>query len=137
VKALEPQLAAIPWRHALRPAATRVRILWRLNSHDPEAAREGIELLDPLLATRPRVQDLFLRTRLAAAGADLDTALGSLWDVVTGFERRPGFPAIAKEALSHLEGLGAEARRDPRYPSLAARLGAGRSASRLSGEAER
>ena len=119
----------------LRPAATRVRILWRLNSGDPRAAREGIALLEPLLVTGPRVQDLFLRARLARAGADPDTALASLWDVVAGFERRPGFPAIAKEALSLLDGLPAEARRDHRYAPLAARLRAGASGSRPDGEA--
>jgi spermidine synthase len=123
VKALESELASIPWRHPLRPAATRVRVLWRLNSGDPAAAREGVELLEPLLATTPRVQDLFLRTRLAIAASDPEAAIVSLWDVVSSFERRPGFPAIARQAASLAATLPDAARRDPRFAPLVARLG--------------
>ncbi len=104
--ALEGALAAVPPRHPLYNAATRLRIAWRLAGGEPVAASEAVRLLDPLLATSASAADLLLRARLGAQAGDAATALASLDEVSRAtLPDRARRQAIAAEALAVLEDL--------------------------------
>lgn len=114
VRALDAALANIAPRSPLFRAATRLRIAWRAASGEKEPAREGLELLDPMLASRATTGDLLLRARLAAQAGDAATALVSLDELTRATpadasSRR----ALAREALTLYEAMpsGADALR--------------------------
>lgn len=103
---LEAPLAAVPPRHPLHQAATRLRIAWRLASGEPQAAREAVGLLDPLLAGSASAGDLLLRARLGAQAGDAATALASLDELARAtVPDRGRRRALAEEGLAVLEAL--------------------------------
>jgi len=104
VESLEPQLAALESRHPAFRAASRLRAAWREASRDPARAREGIEILDPVIAGRAEIPDLLLRAKLGAQAGDDHVVLASLWDLVGVVEARRLAP-VAREALGVLDGL--------------------------------
>jgi hypothetical protein len=103
VAALEPQLAAVDAHHPAYAAATRLRIGWRLASGDPVRAREGLRLLDPLIATVALPSDILTRARLAAKAGDADLVRVTLYELAPSLERREGLTGIAEEALRILD----------------------------------
>lgn len=103
----EPQLAEVDPRDLLYAAATRLRIAWRLASGKPEAAREAINLLDPLLAARAPVRDLLVRARLGRAAGDPEIVLASLAEVAVAARERAQLAPAARTALALLDQPGA------------------------------
>jgi spermidine synthase len=84
---LEPRLAAVDFRHPLFVPAIRLRAGWRIDSGEPGLAREAITLIEPLLSPLPRVPDLLLRARAAAAATDVPRALASLGEALPRLQR--------------------------------------------------
>ena len=104
--ALDPELAAIGPRSALYRPATEARVAWRAAVGGPVASREGLALLDPLLATSVTVADLLRRARLASGTGDLATALASLDELARVRGMQPSRRvALLREARALLEGL--------------------------------
>jgi hypothetical protein len=101
---LEPQLADVAPGHPAYGAATRLRVQWRIASGDPARAREGLPLIEGLIATRPAPADLLLRARLAAAAKDPDLVRVSLYELVPSL-RRSGARAMAEESLRLLDSV--------------------------------
>ena len=100
VRALEPRLAAIAPRHPLFPAATRLRVEWRIASHEATLAAEGVDLLEPLLVP-PRPEDLLLRARSAVVARRPRLALAAISEAMPLGSR----PALAEKARAILEAL--------------------------------
>jgi hypothetical protein len=78
VRALESRLADIGFRHPLFEESLRLRAAWRSESGDPGLAGDAVALLEPILAPSPRVPDLLLRARAAAAAGETEIALATL-----------------------------------------------------------
>ena len=121
VRELEPRLAAIDPRHPLAPAATALRLGWRVALGDPLLAREALGLLDPELAGgSDSPGGLIRRARLGLLAQDREAALGSLAELAATLALDPR-PEVAKAALYALETFPADWRGE-RYLRLHADL---------------
>lgn len=67
---LDTALAGIDARDLRYDVATRLRATWRIQSDDPERAREAIGLLDDLLRRHRSSQNYYLRTSAAVAAGE-------------------------------------------------------------------
>jgi hypothetical protein len=105
VQDLEPELALVAPRHPAYAAATRLRIAWRAAAGDPAEAREGVRLLDALMATRPGLGDALLRARLGARANDGDLVRASLYEIVPGLEAPSGDKSTAAAAVKILDSV--------------------------------
>lgn len=103
---LEERLAAIAPRDLLHRAACRLRIAWRQAAGDPEAAREALALLDPLLAQTAPVPDLLLRARLGGAAGDDGILLASLAEVAVAAKGQAALAPAVRAALAILDSPG-------------------------------
>ncbi len=112
VRRLEQRLAAIDPRHALFEEATRLRVEWRVESGEPEAAAEALNLLEALLVPAPRPADLLLQARAAAAAGDARKALAAVDEALPRLERGSGLARQAAKILRSLGGSAASLRGD-------------------------
>jgi len=117
MRALEPELAAVPLRHPMLPEALRLRVEWRVASGSPALARQAIALAD--LANRWRPEDLLLRARVCIAARELSAALNSL-SILEGYLQ--GSPRNARglieQSLDVLASLRSAARGDAEVRGL-------------------
>ena len=100
--ALEPALAAIASDEPLWPEAERLRASIRLAQGGPEAALEGIELLDEAIAHDPRPADFILRSQLLVAADDPRQALDMLFEVVPWLALPGQWRPVAQDALTQM-----------------------------------
>ena len=120
--ALDAELARADAHHALFEPALRLRVGWRAASGNPARAREGLELLDPFLATASSPTNVLLRARLALAAQEPAAVLASLDEIARGARRRSGVGQAGREALELLQALPASWRDDPRALRIAEQL---------------
>jgi len=98
---LDARLGRVDPRSVLAPEAVRLRTSWRLAIGGPEGAREGLELLDPLLARFWSRSGLALRADLAAAAGELGGALAT-WMELADHSSAPERKALARDALARV-----------------------------------
>lgn len=67
LRALEPALARAQLLEPAQPDAQRLRVLWRLESSDPELRREATEIARQILLASSRPEDLVMGARAFAA----------------------------------------------------------------------
>jgi hypothetical protein len=103
--ALEPALAAIARDEPLWPEAQRLRASIRLAQGGPDAAIEGIDLLDEAIAHDPRPADLVLRSQLLVESDDPRQALDTLFEVVPWFALPGQWRPVAQAALAQLDRI--------------------------------
>ena len=108
LRALDPALAAIDSRSLLAPEAVRLRASWRLAIGGPDGAREGLALLDPLLARYWTRSGLYLRGQLAAAAGDLGGALAT-WMELADHGPEADRRSLARMAIERVRGADASA----------------------------
>jgi spermidine synthase len=77
----EERLGRIPPAHPLYADALRLRAEWRLESGEPERAREALSLIDRLLPVSHQPRDVILRARALHAAGNTRLALATLLDV--------------------------------------------------------
>ena len=80
----EERLGRIPPAHPLYADALRLRVEWRLESGEPDRAREALPLIDRLLPVSHRLRDVILRASALHAAGDTRLALATLLDVTRG-----------------------------------------------------
>jgi hypothetical protein len=80
----------------------RLRAGWRLAIGGPAGAREGLALLDPMLARFSTRADLALRAELAAAAGDLGGALAT-WMELAGRSSAAEREALARRVIERLQ----------------------------------
>ncbi len=97
VRALEQQLAAISFRDPLGADAVRLRIQARIESGDPVAIQQAVELAETSLGDRPDPSSILLRAEAAAAAGDFFSELETLGELVSYL--RPGSGASGALAL--------------------------------------
>ena len=103
IESLEPELAAVPPRHALFLQAGRLRIAWRRASGDPRRAREALDLHETLLVRGPfQPAQILLRAELAILAGDVDVALAALAEIETVLRRNPASGERAKALLDRI-----------------------------------
>lgn len=105
VEALEPVLAAAVRHEPLQETALRLRIGWRLASGRPERAREGLALLDALMAEAAKANDALLRARLAGVAGDRSAAYASLVEIADLGVYVSDYQRVAREGLTLLDEL--------------------------------
>lgn len=86
LRALDPQLAAIPLSHPLGHDAARLRILARITSADPKEVREAMQIADATLGDRPDPRSLLLRAEAYAAAGEHGAVLEMLSEIVPQLE---------------------------------------------------
>ena len=108
LRGLDARLAAVPPRSLLAPEAARLRGRWRLAIGGPDGAREGLAILDPMLARIATREALALRADLAAAAGDLGGALAT-WMELAARSPRPARQTLAHSAIERLQSGDADA----------------------------
>ena len=78
LRALDPELAEIPFRDVTFSDALGLRAQWRAMDSDPELANEAIEMLDQLMYLRRRIADQMLRAQAGLTAQRPRIALTSL-----------------------------------------------------------
>jgi spermidine synthase len=74
LRALEPELAGAQLLEPAQPDAERLRVLWRVESGDPELRTEAVEIAHQILLASSQVEDLMLGARAySAAGQSRET----------------------------------------------------------------
>ena len=87
VRALDPGLAEIDPHHLFFEPSARLRAAWRVESGDPDVAREAIFLLAPLAAGRERGTEAhLLRARAALVAGAPKVLSASLWHLARSAE---------------------------------------------------
>ena len=116
LRALEPGLAAIPYRHPLATDATRLRIDWRVRSGEEERLLEAARLAEEGLGQWPDVPSLLLRASTTIEVGDYATALDALGMLTF----RPGLGGqLAALTETHLRHARKLLESIPRTPELA------------------
>jgi spermidine synthase len=109
LRALEPELARVGAPSPLEPEAARLRARWRLAEGGAAQLREGLSILDEILARFPSRPRLELRAELAAAAGDVDAALASLAELVDRRGPEEERRRIAARATALLQAASASA----------------------------
>jgi hypothetical protein len=101
LRALEPDLAAIPLEHPLGVAAATLRVQSRLASGDPAQIQEAIRIADDTLGDRPDTGSVLLRAEALAAAREHTGVLETLGEVIGRLDPRIGTSrAHARRALA-------------------------------------
>jgi len=107
---LEPALEPIGRDDVLFEDALRLRVRWRVESRDPERAREALPLVDALIPASNSARDEVLRARVLATAGEAEAALVTL--AQTGLNARmrsAGNRTVAREARRLRMRLGDDA----------------------------
>ncbi|MBW2418264.1 MAG: fused MFS/spermidine synthase [Deltaproteobacteria bacterium] len=116
LRSLEPELAAIPYRHPLATDATRLRIDWRVRSGEEERLLEAARLAEGGLGQWPDVPSLLLRASTTIAVGEYAIAL----DALGMLSFRPGQGGhLATLSATHLRHARKLLQSIPRSPELA------------------
>jgi len=131
LRALEPQLAAIPASHPLGADAVRLRVQARIASGDPALAQEATVLAEASLDDRPEPSSILLRAEASAAAGDHVAALETLGDLVDHLDPKlPSALAIVRRARDLARSMPDEGDLRLLRQNTLQRLGAGRGVAR-------
>jgi spermidine synthase len=127
LRALEPQLAAIPPGHPLGADAVRLRVQARIASGDAALAQQATALAETSLDDRPEPSSILLRAEASAAAGDQVGALETLTELVEHLDPKvPSAIAIVRRAQDLARSMPDDRELHWLRQNTLQRLGAGR-----------